>query len=384
MIPEYSLKAKDVHQTAMQNVTKHISLSSNGYQCDTEMLFNVLFKAATANVSIETACNDLVHVTGGNTIREQLNQQLDVCHLREQECEMNRALAEGAPEQIFRKEIEVAFDFHDEPFYGKTPELRTYACRGKAKKGTTRFFRIASAYVIWRDIRLTLAVTYVLPEDTPLKALERLFFCLKSLNLQLGVAYLDKGFCSTKIIGYLTEQKQPAILACSIRGKANGGTRALCRGKKSYRTNYTFTDGTQAELVLKATQVAGKDGKLRRKWLAFVVIHLDWTPKKVYKCYRRRFGIECSYRLLRQVRAITTSRNPALRFFLLGFALLLINIWVRLRWYFARKSGPGPHRIEAALFRFKRFIFFLLRTVDNIYDVVMAIPTLLSPEIVIY
>ena len=58
MIPDYSLKAKDVHQVAMQNVMKHISLMSNGYQCDTEMLFNVLFKAATTGVSIETACND--------------------------------------------------------------------------------------------------------------------------------------------------------------------------------------------------------------------------------------------------------------------------------------------------------------------------------------
>ena len=383
MIPEYSLKAKDVHQVAMQNVMKHISLMSNGYQCDTEMLFNVLFKAATTGVSIETACNDLVNVTGGNTIREQLNQQLDVCHLREQECEMNRALAEGLPSEILEKEIEVAFDFHDEPFYGKTPELRTYTCRGKAKKGTTHFFRIASAYVIWRDIRLTLAVAYVLPEDSSLAVLKRLLFRLKSLKLLLGVAYLDKGFCSTRIICYLTEQKQPAILACPIRGK-KGGTRALCRGRKSYRTNYTFTDGTQVELILKATLVPGKDKKLRRKWLAYAVIDLAWTPKKVYKRYRRRFGIECSYRIMRQVRVMTTSRNPALRFFLLSFGLLLVNIWVRLRWLFARKPGPGPHRVEQTRFRFKRFAYFLLRTVELIYGVVMSILTQVSPEIVIY
>jgi hypothetical protein len=383
MIPEYSLKAKDVHQVAMQNVMKHISLMSNGYQCDTEMLFNVLFKAATTGVSIETACNDLVNVTGGNTIREQLNQQLDVCHLREQECEMNRALAEGLPPEILEKEVEVAFDFHDEPFYGKTPELRTYTCRGKAKKGTTHFFRIASAYVIWRDIRLTLAVAYVLPEDSSLAVLKRLLFRLKSLKLLLGVAYLDKGFCSTRIICYLTEQKQPAILACPIRGK-KGGTRALCRGRKSYRTNYTFTDGTQVELILKATLVPGKDKKLRRKWLAYVVIDLAWTPKKIYKRYRRRFGIECSYRIMRQVRVMTTSRNPALRFFLLGFGLLLVNIWVRLRWLFARKPGPGPRRVEQTRFRFKRFAYFLLRTVELIYGVVMSILTQVSPEIVIY
>ncbi len=33
------------------------------------------------------------------------------------------------------------------------------------KSGTTHFFRIASAYVIWHEVRLTLALTYVLPED---------------------------------------------------------------------------------------------------------------------------------------------------------------------------------------------------------------------------
>ena len=31
----------------------------------------------------------------------------------------------------------------------------------------------------------------------------------------------------------------PALLACTIRGRT-GSTRALCRGKKSYRTTHTF------------------------------------------------------------------------------------------------------------------------------------------------
>ena len=54
MIPEYELKAEDVHQVVLQTAKKHIFPKSNGYQCDTEMLFNILFKAATESVSIET------------------------------------------------------------------------------------------------------------------------------------------------------------------------------------------------------------------------------------------------------------------------------------------------------------------------------------------
>jgi len=280
MIPDYELTAQDVHHVALQNAEKHLSLASKGYQCDTEMLLNVLFKAATENVSIETACHDLLNVVGGNTIREYLHEQLDVCHLKEQEYEMNQALAEGMPGEILAHALEVAFDFHDEPFYGKTPELLTYACRSQAKKGTTSFFRIGSAYVVWRDVRLTLAVTYVFPEDTTLEVLKRLLFRLQQLNLALSVLYLDKGFCTTNILRYLTAAKQPAILACPLRGKT-GGTKALCKGRKSYQTPYHFSDGTPAEVVMKATLGKGKNGKLRRKWLAFIVILLKWTPKSI-------------------------------------------------------------------------------------------------------
>jgi hypothetical protein len=44
MIPEYQLKAKDVHRLTMENAKKNLSLTSNGYQCNTEMLFNVYSK----------------------------------------------------------------------------------------------------------------------------------------------------------------------------------------------------------------------------------------------------------------------------------------------------------------------------------------------------
>ena len=95
--------------------------------------------------------------------------------------------------------LEVAIDIHDEPFYGKTPQLRAYTCKARAKVGTTRFFRIASAYVIWRDVHLTLALTYVLPEETLPDVLEKLLKQLKQVGLHATVLYLDKGFCSGEI-----------------------------------------------------------------------------------------------------------------------------------------------------------------------------------------
>lgn len=384
MIPQYELKAEDIRAYTLDILKDHVKLDVSGYRCTSEVILDVVLKASAESSSIEAASNDLQAAADSNTIREYLNIGLEIQALREQENEMNAALAECIPNSMPRTNVEVAIDFHDEPFYGKGAGLREVTCSGQAKKGSTHFIRIASAYVIWRQVRLTLALRYVLPDENALDILKILLIRLQELGFgQIRVLYLDKGFASTKIINYLKERKQPAIIACPIRGK-DGGTRALCQGRKSYRTHYTFTDGTPATLALKATLVPDKSGKRRRKWLAFIVIELDWLPEKIHHQYRRRFGIECSYRLLRRVRAMTTSRNPAVRFFLLAVGMILVNAWVFLRWEFARLLAPGLRRVDETRFRFHRFTRWLIRAIEDVYDVVMAIPASQSPESVIY
>lgn len=383
MIHQYELKANDVHAYTLETLQEHLKIKADGYICKTEMLLNVLIKASAENSSLEAVCADLEEIADSNTIREYLNEALPIQELREQESQVNKALAGCTPYDLVRTDIEIAIDFHDEPFYGKQAETRQVTCAGQAKKGTTHFVRIATAYIIWRQVRLTLAVRYVLPEDETLDILKFLLKRLKKLGFKAKVLYLDKGFASTGIIQYLTAQQQPAIIACPIRGK-QGGTRALCRGRSSYSTNYTFTDGTPTALAMKASLVPNAAGKLRRKWLAFILIRLDWKPDKVYQEYRRRFGIECSYRMLRRVRASTTSRNPSLRFFLLGVGLILVNAWVFLRWTFSRLMHRGPRQVDVSRFRLNRFSKFLIRTVEEIYGTISAVSTHTSPQSVIY
>jgi putative transposase len=383
MIHQYELKAEDIRAYTLRTMKEHIEIPAAGYSCTTDMIFDVLMKASAECSSLEAACADLEEVADSNTLREYINKALPVKELREQERQVNQALAHGIPTRMVRKGIEAAIDFHDEPFYGKQESTRAVTCNGQAKKGTTHFVRIATVYVIWRQVRLTLAVHYVLPSETALEVLKILLKCLKSLNFEAKILYLDKGFAATPIMNYLTRHHQPAIIANPIRGK-KGGTRALCRGRKSYTTDYTFTDGTQATVAMKASLVPDKTGKLRRKWLSFIVILLDWSPDKIYQQYRRRFGVECSYRLLRRVRATTTSRNPAVRFFLLGIGLILTNVWVFLRWEFARLLARGPQRVDQTRLRLHRFSRLLIRSIEELYGTISAIPTHQSPQSVIY
>jgi putative transposase len=337
------------------------------------MVVNVLVKAAIEGQTIESVCEDLALEVSSNTVREQLNALLDVYDLRTHECEMNAGLAACVPDALPRGGREMALDMHDEPFYGKTPELRTYACRGEAKEGTTYFYRVATLYLMWRQVRVTLAMTYVLPEDSHLSVVQRLLERMGHLNFRPKVVYMDKAFCTGAILRYLKATHIPTIIPCPIRG-GSGGTRALCQGRQSYTTDYTFTDGTHARLALMPARVPDKTGRRHLKWLVFVVIHLDWSVKKIAQRYRRRFGIESSYRQLDPLRARTTSRNPALRFFLLGVGFLLLNIWVMLRFLATRLIAPGPARWDEAAFRLFRFIAFLRRAIEQAIGTTNSIP----------
>jgi len=373
MIQQTVLSAQDIRATMQDIGQEHLSLEADGYISTRAMLYDVLMKAASEGISIDATCRDLEQSASGNTIRELLNEQLSVERLRQHEDEINAALASRLPRQIQTCGVDAAIDEHDEPFYGKTPAVQQYTVRGRAKQGTTHFFRLCSLYVIYRQMRLTLAVAFVLPEEKTVAVVSRLHHRVRALGIKLDVLYLDRGFCSGAVIAYLKAVNQPAILACTLRGK-QGGTRQLCRGRKSYRTTYTFTDGTTVEMAAVATLVPGKDKLRRRKWLLYVVIGLDWKPQTIHRRYRFRFGIEASYRILRRVRVKTTSRNPALRFFLLGFALLLVNIWAFLRWFVARIPGRGPHRLNPVHFQFQAFVSMLRRAIEQCYGTVMSIP----------
>src|SRR5579864_6912157 len=377
IIPKNRLTAENVRALTEQLLRERLpSLQTEGYKITTSMVLNVLLLAAIEKRSIEAVCTDLSDVVDSNTLREAVNRALTVDDLRQHETEFNAALAACFPREMPRRGLEMVIDFHDEPYYGQSEALRLYTCRGEAHDGTTYFWRIASLYAIWRGVRLTLALSYVLPTDSPLAVMQRLLKRMTALGFRLKVLYLDKGFCSGAIISYLQTTQLPTLIACPIRGKAGkGGTRALCQGRTHYCTAYTFTDGTTAQLAIVPTlKRTKKTGKQRRVWLVYVLIHLNWSAKYAMHHYRRRFGIESSYRQLGQVRAHTNSRNPALRFFYLALALLLLNAWTYLRCLSMRVIGKGPFRLELNRFRLARFIAFLRRAIEQVFGTTDSIP----------
>lgn len=381
-----TLTDKKVLQQAQMTLGEHLDLHADGYKCATEDLLNVLLGVAANQGTIEAICADLVNTPDPQTIREYLNDQICAEDLSQLEKQMNKALIANIPPRVWRQTRDVAMDFHDRPYYGRTSQEEGLWVRGRAKDGTTRFYRIATAYVLINGLRFTLGICFVLPGQSTIDVLKKLRQQVHLMSIGIRRLLLDRGFAGIEVQNYLQQNHIPALIACPIRGK-NGGTRALCRGRKSYRTQYTFKNSKTglsqvADLAVCrvfSTSRRSKRRKRRASWMIFILIDLDLSPRQIRRLYRRRFGIETSYRCAGNVRGWTTSPNVGYRFLLMALAMFLLNLWMILRWHFSQIPRRGGRLLDTGQFQLSRFAKFIIRALEDVYDYVHQISAVAEP-----
>ena len=73
------------------------------------------------------------------------------------------------------------------------------------------------------------------------------------------------------------------------------------------------TPATVSVCVGYRTHKNRKDGKQVKQKLLFAAWRVKGSPTEIRECYRKRFGIEASFRQLRQARIYTCTRHPRLR-----------------------------------------------------------------------
>ena len=88
--------------------------------------------------------------------------------------------------------------------------------------------------------------------------------------------------------------------------------------------------------------------------------------ERLRQLYRRRFGIETSYRQKNQAKAVTTSRDPVYRLLLEGLGYLFRQVWVRLEEELARRSRTSPNAWISAL-PMQRMLDWLVRELSGLH-----------------
>jgi len=376
------LSSDDVHHKISEQVSHLLSNAMDGYSCDRQTVSDMVVKASITGAAIEGTCRAFADAPTGMTVRSYLNEELSVTELPEIEGKVQSLLKVDLPSRLWKRPLDLAMDFHDEPFYGKDPTLCAYACRGEAHQGTTWFYRVATVYVVHHQIPYTLGIVFILPEYSVQAVLEALLHQIQVLELRIRGLYLDKGFCAKPVIEFLKDKPYEVILACPIRGR-KGGTRTLCKGRKSYFTQYTFYAGKPEAYTAPLAVVRSyeqRHGKRRAVWLLYVILNNSTkNPQTIRTRYRSRFGIESSYRCMRQTHAMTTSRNPALRFFLLALAFLILNLWCVLRWRFCQIPRRGGRSIDQKAYELQRHRQFIAQSIDEIYHPLSCIFAKVAP-----
>jgi Transposase DDE domain len=208
--------------------------------------------------------------------------------------------------------------------------------------------------------RYTLALTWVREKEKPTAVLERLWAQVAPFKIACKLALLDRYFFTVPVMKWLQDHKLPFIIPVVMRGrKPKRGRKAKglrgCRDWKAGSHAYTHRAGKEAvdfRLVVTFKSYHHHRTKKRHtKKLFFATWKVRMSPVAVRESYRKRFGIETSYRQLNQSRARTTSRDPLYRFLLVGLSLFLRNLWewlVRVTKASSRRVGKKQKRSAAS------------------------------------
>lgn len=367
------LTESETLQETINCLTEYIPLSTQGAFSSSE-LFQILVRAASNRDSIENTSKLLKKSPCGKNIRYHLDK---IKNFEDLETQLNSALKSRKLPGIKKGKLKLAIDFNLIPYYGNpTPEEKPYIYRSQAKLGTCSFYAYASLYVLKKGKRLTLAIRGIRSQDTNVGIITYLLASIESLKIRVKTLYLDRGFFSISVIRWLKALDIPFIMPAIRRGK-QGGIKQFLKGKKSYKTIYTMgkssEDYVTFDLWIIVKYRKGKRNKYGLEYLAYVVYKSNVSLHYIQTDYRKRFGIESSYRIKNICRIKTTNKKPVIRLLLLGISFLLVNIWVNLLWRKVSLPRRGGRLIYRDIFTFKQMLSFLKQSIDKLYHVVDAI-----------
>ncbi len=327
-----ALTAQETLAETIDCLTSHISLETKG-ACDPKSLFQILVRAASKRDTIENTTKELEGISCSNNIRYHLKK---INNFNALEKQLNLSLKSQMPKGLKKKRQAIAIDLNLIPYYGNpSPEEAPYIYRSQAKNGTCSFYAYATLYVIKKGKRVTVAIRGVRWLDTKVAILTYLLAELSTLKIKVKKLYLDREFFSVAVIGWLMALDIPFIMPAIKRGKT-GGINQFLKGRKSYQTRHTMSQGKDKSVTFDVWIVCryqkGKRAKRGVEYLVYVVHKVKTSLAYIRENYRKRFGVETSYRLKNLCRIKTTTKKPTLRLLFVGISFLLVNIWVNLFW----------------------------------------------------
>lgn len=366
-----SISSGEVHQWALAWLLQAKLVKDHGWKCTASIVLNVVLRAAARSISIAAACRDLAHAPSDQAMMTALDEGLPKT-LPVLERRLNEALTGQLPRRWTRRRWQVAIDWHLTPYYGKPFASRNELYYGKPRQGTKRFHAYASACLIDHGERYTVALSYVRRHESTVVVLRRLLARMRQLGLKIRRVLLDRAFFNVSVVEFLQHQKLPFVMPVVFRGRkpkkrpAATGLRWIKRQSAGWY-KHTMTSGKRAVTIPVCVGYRRhknrKDGKQVKQKLLFAAWRVQGSPTEIRELYRKRFGIEASFRQLRQARIYTCTRQPRLRLLFIAVALVLRNLWVWIHHALLAEGDRNNRTLHLEQLRFRRMLDWIIHEV---------------------
>jgi Transposase DDE domain len=381
---DLTLNRTQVHRSATKHLQNYVPMRDYKRKVTAQTLWAVLLVAATGLTSIHACCQRLDDLASEETIRKALIASLP--EFAELQRQLNRALAGRLPRALRRRSQRLAIDLTLIPYHGQPFRDENEVYRGRAKQGTSHFHAYATAYVILKGQRFTVALTAVTKGESMKAVLQRLMKQARSVGVRARLVLLDRGFYGVEVIRYLQAARQSFLMPAVIRGlkaddpRGPSGTRVFAAMKRSGWFEYTLTGGSKrtarVSICVSCRNYRGQWKRHGRRALVYACWGVDGRSCAwVRETYRTRFGIESSYRQMNQARGRTTTRRPELRLLYAGLALLLRNEWVWLHFEVLSSPRRGGRLIRLERLRLRAMLHWLLQIIEETYGTTSEAPT---------
>lgn len=348
----HRITPKDVHRRARHALGRsldwkpfHESVSVNQLldllllmAASTASLFAVVrrffpFSHQTASLAVKANLPDRAHP--GRLIRGLVDALFDV--------------ARFSPRDL-RRAWMAAIDINNNPYYGKTtPDI----VGGPKKQGTKRFFAYATVVLLHKRRRYTVALEPVAPKTKPHELVRLLLDRIAAKGLKIRGVTLDSAFDSGDTLLLLQERSLAYSIPLRRKGSGRNARNQCFEGRhRLIRWTEWTTEVTRRRVRTCTLLWKGKAKTMVfafQGWSGDRARNVHQRANYLRHLYKRRFGIETSYRQKNQGQATTTSRDPIYRLLLEGIAYLLRQVWVVLTEELARLMKASPNAWIGAL-----------------------------------
>jgi len=207
--------------------------------------------------------------------------------------------------------VPIAFDWHDQLFYGEHGSAEMV--NGiRSKNGSSYAYQYLTASILVDGKRLTVVLTPIKSREHMLAYIDDALNRIRNMGIRVRHLLFDAGFTSLALPRYLGEHGY----TYAMRFSSNDVTKriGLKDGEETlYPCDHPF------RLVRADDRKAGKS--------YLFATNMTCRPKTVLKRYKRRWGIETSYREHNVFLAKTTSKDFTVRLLYYAVAVCIYNAW---------------------------------------------------------